>query len=136
MGLIATYDGSYDALVQTVADVCGGPVRHCPPPLDSAKRIAIVAGSGMSFYDAALAAHADVFITADVKYHAFHAARGHIGLIDPGHFEMEQFVPSGLCELLRCHIPGVEFMVSKTVTMPASYALPTSLRSQTFSLQS
>lgn len=136
MGLLATYDGTYDMLVQTVADVCGGPVRHCRPPNEAATRIAIVAGSGMSLYDAALAAQADVFITADVKYHAFHAARGHIGLIDPGHFEMEQFVPSGLCELLRTHIPDVEFMVSKIITMPASYALPTSLRSQTFSFQS
>lgn len=136
IGLIAIHEGTYDELVQTVADVCGAPVRHCRPPHDSATRIAIVAGSGMSFYDAAIAAQADVFITADVKYHAFHAAHGHIGLIDPGHFEMEQFVPGGLCELLRVHIPGVDFMESKIVTMPASYALPTSLRSQIFPLQS
>ncbi len=136
MGLLATCDIAYDDLVQKVADVCGGPVRHCPAPSQSVTRVAIVAGSGMSFYDDALASGADVFITADVKYHAFHAATGHIGLIDPGHFEMEQFVPAGLCELLQQNIPEMSFTVSSIVTMPAAYALPAQLRTQTFSLLS
>lgn len=136
MGLLATFSGSYDELVQAVADACGGPVRHCRPPQNRAARVAIVAGSGMSFYDAAIAAQADVFITADVKYHAFHAAAGHIGLIDPGHYEMEQFVPAGLCALLQSHIADIAFVVSNVITMPAEYALPTSVRSQTFSLHS
>ncbi len=136
MGLIAACTRSYTDLVQAVADVCGAPVRHCPPPSERVERVAIVAGSGMSFYDEACAAGADVFITADVKYHAFHAAAGHIGLIDPGHFEMEQFVPAGLCELLQRSIPDVEFMTTTVRTTPAQYALPSQLRSQTFSLQS
>lgn len=136
MGLLATCDISYDDLVQKVADICGGPVRHCPAPSEIVARLAIVAGSGMSLYDVALASGADVFITADVKYHAFHAAEGHIGLIDPGHFEMEQFVPAGLCGLLQQNIPDVSFTVSSVVTMPAAYALPAQLRTQTFSLLS
>jgi putative NIF3 family GTP cyclohydrolase 1 type 2 len=136
MGLIASCDMSFDQLVQHVADACGGPVRFSPAPRSHVTRVAIVAGSGMSFYDDALASNADVFITADVKYHGFHAAMGHIGLVDPGHFEMEQFVPSGLCELLCQHIMNVEFITSAVRTAPTDYALPSQLRSQTFSLQS
>ena len=136
MGLIASCDVSYETFVQTVADVCGGPVRYSTPPRTNVSRIAIVAGSGMSFYNDALVAGVDVFVTADVKYHAFHAAAGHIGLVDPGHFEMEQFVPAGLTELLRQQIPSVDFTVSNVRTMPAAYALPSSFRSQTFLIQS
>lgn len=136
MGLIASCEMPFEHLVQKIADACGGPVRYSPAPREHVARVAIVAGSGMSFYADALASGVDVFITADVKYHAFHAAMGHIGLVDPGHFEMEQFVPAGLCELLRHHIPNVEFITSDVRTTPANYALPTQLRSQTFSLQS
>jgi dinuclear metal center YbgI/SA1388 family protein len=60
------------------------------------ERVAIVGGSGASFFDNAVAAGADAFITADIKYHDFHRAEGMILLVDPGHYEMEQWVSRGL----------------------------------------
>jgi dinuclear metal center YbgI/SA1388 family protein len=65
------------------------------------RRVAIVGGSGMSFYELAVAAGAEAFITADVRYHAFHAANDTIPVLDPGHAESEAFVAAGLGELLR-----------------------------------
>lgn len=100
MGLVCSCNISFNELVDRVNRVCGGPVRFVAPVLDNVVSVAIVAGSGMSFFPEALASGAQVFITADVRYHDFHAARGSIGIIDPGHFEMERFVPAGIIELL------------------------------------
>ena len=127
MGVIGKLasDITMDDLVQRVAEVCGGPCRYVPAPSDTVRLVAIVAGSGMSFYDQALDAQADVLITADVKYHAFHAAAGHIGLIDPGHYEMEQSVPEGMISALQDRVNGsVTLHASTVVTNPVRYSSP------------
>jgi dinuclear metal center YbgI/SA1388 family protein len=131
MGLIGTFAGTFADLVERVSTVCGSPVRFLPPPSrisatsDDALRVAIVGGSGASFTDDAIAAKAEVFITADLKYHAFHAAEGHVGLIDPGHFEMEQFVPDGLYETLRSKVSQSCTLLRSTITTnPVRYTSP------------
>jgi dinuclear metal center YbgI/SA1388 family protein len=75
-----------------------------PPdrPSDRAVRsIAILGGSGMSFYDQAVRAGADAMITADVRYHGFHAANDKIPVLDPGHAESEAFVVEGMAALVE-----------------------------------
>ncbi len=129
MGLLASCSMTYLRLVERIAEVCGGPVRHCPPPSEAVRIVAIVGGSGISFYDDVVSTGADVFITADVKYHAFHAASGVIGLVDPGHFEMEQFVPAGLVAVLRTAAPNLTFLESSVVTNPVHYTTSTLQRS-------
>lgn len=64
-------------------------------------RVAIVGGSGMSYYDAAVATGADAFISADVRYHAFHEAVDRIPVLDPGHAESEAYVVDGIADLVR-----------------------------------
>ncbi len=127
MGLVATCSLHFEELCKRVATVCGGPVRYTPPSENAVFTVAIVGGSGMSFFDDAVASGADVFITADVKYHGFHAASGVIGLIDPGHFEMEQFVPAGLCSLLQPVMPQLAFQTSNVATNPVQYFVPNPL---------
>lgn len=133
MGLLASCTLSYDELVDRVSEVCAGPVRHSPAAKNTITSVAIVGGSGISFFDDAVRSGADVFITADVKYHAFLNASGVIGLIDPGHFEMEQFVPEGLAALLRSEIPSVTFKVSTTNSNPIRSWDSTTQRTLTFS---
>jgi dinuclear metal center YbgI/SA1388 family protein len=53
------------------------------------RRIAVCGGSGSDLVDEAIKQGADVFVTADVKYHAFHHAAGKIALVDAGHYETE-----------------------------------------------
>jgi dinuclear metal center YbgI/SA1388 family protein len=65
------------------------------------RRVAIVGGSGMSFYDTAASTGAEAFISADVRYHAFHAALDRIPVLDPGHAESETFVVDGMVDLVR-----------------------------------
>jgi len=127
MGVVGTLAEplSMSDLVARVAEVCGSPVRYLPAPSTHVRTVALVGGSGISFYDHAVASGADVFVTADVKYHAYHAADGVIGLIDPGHYEMERFVPEGLrAALLPVVADSVDLLLSAVPTNPVRYASP------------
>ncbi len=53
------------------------------------KTVAMTGGSGLEYIKYAIAAGADAYLTADVKYHDFQAAEGKILLVDGGHFETE-----------------------------------------------
>jgi putative NIF3 family GTP cyclohydrolase 1 type 2 len=87
------------------------------------EQVAIVAGSGMSYYDAACRAGAEVMITGDVRYHDFHAANDRIPIIDPGHAESEAYVLSATESILRNgvslhQVPIVRFL---SPTSPLQY---------------
>jgi putative NIF3 family GTP cyclohydrolase 1 type 2 len=56
-------------------------------------RIAVVAGSGSEFAEAARAAGADLFLTADIRYHqALEAAAGDMAVADIGHGSGEKWI--------------------------------------------
>jgi dinuclear metal center YbgI/SA1388 family protein len=112
--------------VETVRLVCNSPVRYTKPPGGLVHKVVIVAGSGMQYYSDAVASGAEAFITADIRYHGYHAATNIIGLIDPGHYEMEQFVPEGIMSALQNSILGhATLTVSSVVTNPIRYAFRT-----------
>lgn len=116
-----------DTLLETVRKVCGSPVRYSGGINIDIQRVAIVGGSGTSFIDDAINSEADCFITADVKYHTFHYAAGKIMIIDPGHYEMERFVPQALASLLleitseKSIGNPLKVICSATNTNPVSY---------------
>ncbi|HEY5766045.1 MAG TPA: Nif3-like dinuclear metal center hexameric protein [Candidatus Deferrimicrobiaceae bacterium] len=63
------------------------------PARKSVGRIAVVGGSGSEFAEAARAAGADLFVTADVKYHrALEAAAGEMPVADIGHGSGEKWI--------------------------------------------
>ena len=55
------------------------------------KRVALCGGSGSEFIGDALRAGADIYLTADLKYHDFQRPEGRMVLADIGHYESEQF---------------------------------------------
>lgn len=63
-------------------------LRHSPIRIDKVERVAICSGSGGSLIESAEAAGADVYLSADFKYHDFVDADRMI-LVDAGHFETE-----------------------------------------------
>jgi len=65
------------------------------------KRVAVCGGSGSELLEDAIRAKADVFVTADVRYHAFQSANGRIVLVDAGHYETEHVVLSSIADRLR-----------------------------------
>lgn len=124
MGVVAgaETDITIADLLERVTRICGGTPRFIAPPTSTIRTVALVAGSGGSLMDDAISAGVDVFITADLKYHAYHAADGTIGLIDPGHFEMEQFVASGIIDLLQPSVgAAAELVASRALRNPVQH---------------
>lgn len=89
-------------------------------------KVAILCGSGMSFYGAALRQNVEAFITSDVKYHDFMASKEKAAIIDVGHFESEKYVEVGLAEIVKTIInnnkkPNIKVKILNVNTNPISY---------------
>lgn len=65
-------------------------VRFTRPVQDRIETVALCGGSGAEFIEEAIRQGADVYITADCKYHEFQDADGRIGLIDIDHWVSER----------------------------------------------
>jgi dinuclear metal center YbgI/SA1388 family protein len=76
------------------------------------KKIAVCGGAGSELLREAAASGADAFITADIKYHAFHDASGKILLIDAGHYETEIYVLGQIEKELKAVVKN-EFKIYK-----------------------
>lgn len=85
------------------------------------KRVALCGGSGSFLLADATRAKADVFITADFKYHEFFDAENRIVIADIGHFETEQFTKELLYELITKNFPNIAVRLSCTETNPVKY---------------
>ncbi|MGL6025143.1 MAG: Nif3-like dinuclear metal center hexameric protein [Cetobacterium sp.] len=78
--------------------------------LKDIKKIALVSGSGASYWRKAKKAGAEVLITGDVKYHeAMDAREENFTIIDIGHFESEHIFSNLISDLLK-----KEFEISVT----------------------
>jgi dinuclear metal center YbgI/SA1388 family protein len=82
------------------------------------QKVALCGGSGSEFLPAAVAQNADIYISADFKYHQFFEAEKRIIIADIGHFESEQFVKEIFFETLLSQISE---KVSKKTTTFAIY---------------
>ena len=103
-------------------------IRHSNFRNGTIKKVAVLGGSGSFAIAAAKAAGADVFITADLKYHDFYQADNEILLADIGHYESEQFTKELLHTFLSKKIsnfapalPQGRVILSKINTNPISY---------------
>jgi dinuclear metal center YbgI/SA1388 family protein len=85
------------------------------------KKVAVLGGSGSFAIADAIAAGADAFITADLKYHDFFKAENNILLADIGHYESEQYTKSLLASFLTKKITNFAIVLSKTNTNPVKY---------------
>ncbi|MEN1785706.1 MAG: Nif3-like dinuclear metal center hexameric protein [Bacteroidota bacterium] len=96
-------------------------IRHSALLGRPVQKIAVLGGSGSFAIPAALKQGADVFLTADLKYHQFFQAEGQIVLLDVGHFETEQFTKNLLVDFLNKKIPNFAVTLSRSVTNPIKY---------------
>ncbi len=96
-------------------------IRYTKPNKEKVKKIALCGGSGSFLLKDALRQNADVFISADFKYHQFFEAEDKIVIMDIGHYETEQYTPKLLQELLSEKIPNFVTHLSGTNTNPIIY---------------
>jgi len=66
-------------------------IRHSAFIGKPIKRIAVLGGSGAFAINQAKRAGADLYITADIKYHEFYQAENQFIIADIGHYESEQY---------------------------------------------
>ena len=84
-------------------------------------KVAVCGGSGSFLLQNAIASAADVFVTADVKYHQFFDADNKILIADIGHYESEQFTKELLHDLLKRKFPIFAPRLSEKNTNPVNY---------------
>jgi dinuclear metal center YbgI/SA1388 family protein len=96
-------------------------VRHTALTGKKIQKVALCGGAGSFLTNTAKAAGADVYVTADVKYHEFFDADGQLLLADIGHFESEQFTIDLLFELLRDKFPNFALLKTGVNTNPVQY---------------
>lgn len=96
-------------------------VRHSPLLGRPIRRVALCGGAGSFLIPDALSAGADIFITADLKYHDFFLADGRMILADIGHFESEQFTIELLADHLAEKFHNFAFLKTSINTNPVNY---------------
>ncbi|RYY66670.1 MAG: Nif3-like dinuclear metal center hexameric protein, partial [Chitinophagaceae bacterium] len=98
-------------------------LRHTAGAGQPVRRVALCGGSGAFLIRAAMAAGADAYVTADVKYHEFFEAEDRMLLADIGHWESEQFTVDLLRELIAGKFPTFAVLKSSVPTNPLRYFL-------------
>lgn len=96
-------------------------IRHTALTKDSIQKVAVCGGAGSFLLNDAVRAGADVFITADFKYHEFFDADGQILICDIGHYESEVFTKELLQRYLSKKFPNFATILSETITNPVNY---------------
>jgi len=79
---------------------CGG-IRHSAFTEKKVSKVAVLGGSGSFAIKNAIQAGADVFLTADLKYHNFYEAENQLVLADIGHFESERYTKNYIVDFLK-----------------------------------
>lgn len=96
-------------------------IRHTSTLVKKIRKIAVCGGSGSFLLPQAIAAGADVLLTADFKYHEFFDADGKIMIADIGHYESEQFTSDLLAERIFSRFPELSVRRTDQSTNPVSY---------------
>ena len=85
------------------------------------KKVAVCGGSGSFLLGNAKSSGADVFVTADYKYHQFFDAENQIVIADIGHYETEQFTMELFYDILSEKFSTFAIHLSKINTNPINY---------------
>lgn len=110
-----------DFLTLVKHNIQTGGIRHSAFTGKQIKKVAILGGSGSFAIKNAIAAGADAYLTADLKYHQFYEAEGKLLLADVGHYESERYTADYIAGYLSENISGIEIKVANTNTNPVKY---------------
>ena len=93
-----------DSFIHFVQNTFNCSLRYIEACTENITTVAICGGAGAEFITQAIAQGADIYITADMKYHEMQTAQGQIGVIDLDHWTSEHFTREIFAELLKEHI--------------------------------
>lgn len=125
-GMIGNLETDQEELefLQFVKETLGAKaIRYTALRSKKIRRVAVCGGSGSFLLPHALRAGADIFITADFKYHEFFDAEGKLIIADVGHFESEQFTQELLLELITEKFSNFALRLTVQNTNPINYLI-------------
>lgn len=96
-------------------------IRHTPFLSKKIKKVALCGGSGSFLTGKAVAKGADIYISADFKYHEFFDANDRILIADIGHWESEQYTTDLLIDVLQAKFPTFAVLKSGVKTNVVNY---------------
>ncbi len=96
-------------------------IRHSALTGKQIQTVALCGGAGASFIPVARGRKADLYITADLKYHDFFEAEGQMLLADIGHYESEQFTIDLIVDILKLNFPNFAHLKTTVNTNPVQY---------------
>ncbi|ULQ50656.1 Nif3-like dinuclear metal center hexameric protein [Flavihumibacter fluvii] len=96
-------------------------IRHTPLLGKPIKKVALCGGAGSFLINKALQLKADIYITADMKYHDFFDGNGRLVIADVGHFESEQYTVDLLYDILAEKFPTFAVFKTGVLTNPVNY---------------
>jgi len=124
MGMVGTLEVEMDEvsfLNEVKNRMNASVIRHSKLLGRKVKKVAVLGGSGAFAIGPAKRSGADIFITADLKYHQFYEAENQLVIADIGHFETEQFTKDLLVDYLIKKIPSFAISLSESITNPIKY---------------
>lgn len=98
-----------------------GIIRHTELTGKTIRTVAFCGGSGSFLLPQALQQKADIYITADYKYHEFFDADGQLIIADIGHYESEQFTTNLIVEVLTKNFAKFAVHNTRVNTNPINY---------------
>jgi len=96
-------------------------IRHTKLSDKKIQRVAVCGGAGGFLLNEAKRSGADIFITADYKYHEFFDAENDIVIADIGHYESEQFTQELLLEIIQKKFVNFAVLLTGIDTNPIKY---------------
>lgn len=96
-------------------------IKHTVLSGKNIKKVAFCGGAGGFLLKQAIRQQADIFITADYKYHEFFDADSKVIIADIGHYESEQFTINLLHEVLTQKFSNFAAYCTAINTNPVSY---------------
>ncbi len=96
-------------------------IRHTKLPSKRITTVAVCGGSGSFLLKPAIAQKADIFITADFKYHEFFDANDQIVIADIGHYESERFTIDLLYDIISKKFRNFAVRKTGVNTNPITY---------------
>jgi dinuclear metal center YbgI/SA1388 family protein len=110
-----------DFLLHVKNRMGAGCLRHTRILKPTVQRIAFCGGAGSFLLGDAIGSGADVYISADFKYHEFFGAEDRIVIADIGHFECEQYTMELFFRVLSEKFPTFAVRLAETSTNPVHY---------------
>lgn len=120
--------GDFARLVAKILPSTATGIRVAGSYETSISRVAVCGGAGDSYIGAAIAAGADVYLTADLRHHPTQEAREAVGadgcaLIDVSHWASEWLWLEIAAEQLQQTFKNVQFVVSQIRTDPWEFVV-------------